>query len=203
MSWQDRLIKRIFDIVVSLVALLLLWWLILVAFVIASVDTRANGFFLQERIGKNGRRFKVIKIRTMRETSCSESGQTVSTVTTADDVRVTRVGRVFRHFKIDEIPQLLNVLRGEMSVVGPRPDVSGFADSLEGEDRLILEVRPGLTGPATLKYRREEQLLAQQLDPEQFNRDVVFPDKVRINRQYVENYSFGKDIKLIWKTLFG
>ncbi len=125
-----------------------------------------------------------------------------TSVTTGADPRITCSGRFFRRTKIDELPQLINVLKGEMSFVGPRPDVPGFADSLQGDDRLILSVRPGITGPATLHFRDEEVLLAQQSDPERFNREVIYPEKVRLNRQYVENYRFIDDLKFIWQTIF-
>jgi len=125
-----------------------------------------------------------------------------STITTAQDARITRLGAFFRRTKLDELPQLWNVLKGEMSFVGPRPDVPSYVDYLQGEDRMILSVRPGITGPATLKYRNEEELLAQQTDPETYNREVIFPDKVRLNRQYVENYSFWADLAYIWQTIF-
>ena len=125
-----------------------------------------------------------------------------TSVTTGADPRITCSGRFFRRTKIDELPQLINVLMGEMSFVGPRPDVPGFADSLQGDDRLILSVRPGITGPATLHFRDEEVLLAQQSDPERFNREVIYPEKVRLNRQYVENYRFIDDLKFIWQTIF-
>jgi lipopolysaccharide/colanic/teichoic acid biosynthesis glycosyltransferase len=107
-----------------------------------------------------------------------------------------------RKWKIDELPQLINVLLGRMSFVGPRPDVAGFADRLTGEDRMILSVRPGITGPATLKYHDEEKLLARQQDPEKYNRDVIWPDKVRINKRYILEYSFSKDMQYIWETVF-
>lgn len=125
-----------------------------------------------------------------------------TTVTTDTDPRITRLGRFFRKTKLDELPQLIHVLLGQMSFVGPRPDVPGFADNLSGDDRIILSVRPGITGPATLKYRNEESILAGQDDPERYNDEVIFPDKVRLNKEYVENYSFRKDIKYIWQTIF-
>ena len=127
-----------------------------------------------------------------------------TSVTVSDDPRISRSGRIFRNTKIDELPQLINVLLGHMSLVGPRPDVPGFADKLEGAEReLFLSVRPGITGPATLKYRDEEALLAEVEDAEAYNRDVIFPDKVRINLEYVENWSFINDLKYIWRTLAG
>src|SRR5688572_8920989 len=115
-------------------------------------------------------------------------------VTTEHDPRITPLGRWFRKTKLDELPQLINVLLGQMSLVGPRPDVPGFADQLSGEDRIILSVHPGMTGPATLRFRYEEQELARQVNPERYNRDVIYPEKVRLNREYVESYSFTKDI---------
>jgi len=194
----ETLVKRTFDLVLSVVGLCLSWWLILIAFILATVDTRKSGFFMQTRVGKDGQMFRVIKIRTMRDLPDFNT-----TVTRDTDPRVTRLGRIWRKTKIDELPQLINVLLGQMSFVGPRPDVPGFADQLTGEDRIILTVRPGITGPATLKFRDEEQILAQQDDPETYNRMVIWPEKVRLNREYVENYSFHQDLKYIWHTIFG
>lgn len=177
----------------------MLGWLILLAFIAATVDTGKNGFFTQVRVGKDGKLFKVIKIRTMRDISGLDS-----TVTAANDPRITKIGAFFRKTKIDELPQLINVLLGHMSFVGPRPDVPGYADQLPEEDRkVILSVRPGITGPATIKYRAEEEMLAAVDDPETYNREVIFPDKVRINREYIENYSFINDLRYIWATVFG
>jgi len=189
--------KRIFDIVFSFLGLLLTWWIILIAYVLASIDTRTNGLFLQDRVGKDGRLFKVMKIRTMRT-----NAKISSTVTTSKDARVSSLGRVLRKLKIDELPQLINVIMGQMSFVGPRPDVPGFADRLEGEERLLLSIRPGITGPATLKYRDEEHLLAAQIDPERYNEEVIWPDKVRINLDYIRTWSLAKDVGYIWQTIF-
>jgi lipopolysaccharide/colanic/teichoic acid biosynthesis glycosyltransferase/GT2 family glycosyltransferase len=193
----QRSLKRGLDLAGSTLGLLLTWWIILPAFVAASIDTRKSGFFTQERVGRYGRLFKVIKIRTMRNVPDVDT-----VVTTERDPRITPLGRFFRRFKVDELPQLINVFLGQMSFVGPRPDVPGFADVLEGEDRVILSVRPGITGPATLKYRDEEKMLAAQEDPERYNSEVIFPDKVRLNRKYVEDYSFLGDIRYILKTIF-
>ncbi len=187
----NSLLKRTFDLVVSIVGLLALWWLILIAWIVASIDTHQNGFFVQERVGKNGELFKVIKIRTMRDNPAIRT-----TVTQAHDPRITRTGALLRRSRIDEIPQLINVLMGQMSVVGPRPDVAGFADRLQGRDRIVLTIRPGITGPATLRFRHEEALLAQASDPEEYNRDVIYPEKIRLNREYIEQYSFWKDISI-------
>lgn len=191
-------IKRTFDFSAALVGLFFSWWLILVAFLAASIDTRSNGFFIQSRVGKGGRVIRVIKIKTMRPDST-----TTTTVTRSGDPRITALGRFFRKTKIDELPQLWNVLCGHMSFVGPRPDVPGYADKLTGSDKAVLSLRPGITGPATLKYRDEEQILAAQEDPERYNREVIFPDKVKINLEYLREWSFLGDIKYIFETVFG
>jgi lipopolysaccharide/colanic/teichoic acid biosynthesis glycosyltransferase len=189
-------LKRGFDFVGAAFGLTATFWIILPAWAIASLDTRKNGFFTQDRVGKDGRTFRVIKIRTMRDVPGMDS-----TVTTGTDQRITALGRFWRKTKIDELPQLINVLKGDMSFVGPRPDVPGYADTLTGEDRIVLSLRPGITGPATLKYRDEEEILARQADPERYNREVIWPDKVRLNREYVQNWSFWKDVKYIWQTV--
>ena len=192
----DALVKRTFDLTVAIVGLVILGWLILISAAIAALDTGRNGFFVQRRVGYRGRLFNVIKLRTMRD----RPG--VSTTVTADgDVRITRLGRILRKLKLDELPQLINVLLGQMSLVGPRPDVPGFADQLTGEDRVVLSVRPGITGPATLKYRNEEALLAAQDDPERYNAEVIYPDKVSINKRYIKDWSLGGDLAYIWRTV--
>lgn len=196
LSLRQAALKRSFDLFVALVGVSATWWLILLAWLAASIDTRSNGMFIQKRVGRRGKVFKVMKIKTMRPIAAFDT-----TVTRLGDPRITRLGTFFRRTKIDELPQLINVLKGDMSFVGPRPDVPGYADMLEGDDRIVLSVRPGITGPATLKYRNEEELLAKQDDPESFNREVVWPDKVRINREYVENWSFWRDVVYIWRTV--
>ena len=196
LSLGHRVSKRTLDVVSSAVGLLLTGWIIGIAYLLAAWDTGEDGLIRQTRVGMNGRFFRLLKLRTMRPVAGLET-----TVTTADDPRITRIGRVLRRSKIDELPQLYNVLVGDMSLVGPRPDVPGLADRLEGADRIILSVRPGITGPATLKYRDEEHILAAQDDPEAYNRNVIFPDKVRINRQYVEHYRFWRDILYVVQTL--
>ena len=192
------LAKRGFDLAVALALLLVLVLPLLVLWMIASWDTRANGLFVQVRIGRFGRPFKLLKLRTMR----SVAGVTTC-VTTASDPRVTRLGAWLRRWKLDELPQLWNVLVGEMSLVGPRPDVPGFADCLEGCARRILLFRPGITGPASLAFRDEEALLAAQPDPEWFNREVVFPEKVRLNLAYVDHWCFSDDLYYLFLTLTG
>ncbi len=198
LSPAQRVVKRVFDLVFSLFGILLTGWIMLIAWIIASWETKGNGLFRQERVGKEGKLFWVFKIKTMKEISGIDT-----TVTTSRDLRITKSGAFFRQYKIDELPQLFNVLFGSMSFVGPRPDVVGFADRLEGEDRLVLSVRPGITGPASLKYRDEEEILAQQDDPQQYNREVIWPDKVKINLDYVKHWSFTGDIGYILKTVAG
>ena len=198
LSTTDKLQKRIFDIVLSVFGICMTWWLMLLAWLVASIETKSNGLFMQERIGKKGKPFFVFKIKTMKTIE-----DMVTTVTTSRDRRITTSGAFFRKTKIDELPQLFNVLFGSMSFVGPRPDVSGFADKLRGEDSIILTVRPGITGPASLKYKDEEALLSAQIDPEKYNAEVIWPDKVRINKDYINNWSLKKDIIYIIKTITG
>lgn len=197
LSALQAVTKRTFDFTVALLGLLAVWWLILLAWLAASWDTRSNGFFVQNRVGRNGMVFKVIKIKTMRPDASFDT-----TVTRRGDPRITPLGAFFRRAKIDELPQLWNVLMGHMSFVGPRPDVPGFADTLDGEERAMLSIRPGITGPATLKYRNEEELLAAQADPEAYNREVIWPDKVQINLDYIRDWSLRRDIQYILQTVF-
>ena len=196
LSPANRFLKRIFDILISSLGLLVVWPLILLGWVAATLSTRKNGFFIQTRVGLLGKPFKLFKLRSMR--ACSDLR---TTVTTRQDPRITRVGRILRRTKVDELPQLLNVLLGHMSIVGPRPDVPGFADRLSGDDLMVLSIQPGITGPATLEFRNEEELLSNQSDPERYNREVIWPKKVQLNREYVANYSFWKDIVYIWRTI--
>ena len=198
LSFKPALIKRTFDLFLSLFGLIIVSPIILLAWIVASIETRSNGFFIQQRVGKHGKLFKVIKIKTMKKVAGLDTS-----ITASNDVRITRSGAFFRNTKIDELPQLWNVLLGQMSFVGPRPDVPGYADRLEGEDRVVLSIRPGITGPASLKYKDEEALLADQSDPKKYNDQVIWPDKVKINREYIENYSFMKDLYYIWKTIVG
>lgn len=193
--WQS-VWKRTLDIVFSTLGLLLTGWVIVLAYVAASLSTRNSGFFTQIRAGRLGKPFRLIKIRTMRERP-----DITTTVTTSKDPRITRIGTFLRRSKIDELPQLLNVLWGHMSLVGPRPDILKCADMLHGTDRVVLVVRPGITGPASLRFRDEERMLSEQSDPQRYNDDVLFPEKVKINRAYVENYNFLKDLQYILLTL--
>ena len=196
MTGFDFVVKRAFDIIMAAIGLVFLSPVILSAFIVASFDTKGNGFFVQRRVGQYGKTFKLIKIKSMSPVNGVET-----TVTTASDVRVTKSGLFFRKTKIDELPQLWNVLCGDMSFVGPRPDVEGYADVLRGSDRVILSVKPGITGPASIAYKNEEQILANQENPEEYNLKIIFPDKVKINKNYIENWSFWGDIKYIIKTL--
>lgn len=154
--------------------------------------------FLQERIGQYGKKFYIYKIRTMK----ADSDNNNTFVTTATDNRILPFGKWLRRTKLDEIVELVNVLKGEMSFVGPRPDVEGYADKLEGEDRKVLELRPGITGPASLKYINEEEILAKVDNPQQYNDEIIFPDKVKINLDYYYNRTFWGDIRIILKTIF-
>ena len=194
---SQKMQKRVFDIFFSSLGLLVTWWLILAAWLVASIDTRSNGFFIQKRVGRNGKVFRVVKIKTMRPVLDIDT-----TVTRLGDPRITLWGAFFRRTKIDELPQLWNVLLGDMSFVGPRPDVPGFADRLQGEARAMLSLRPGITGPATLKYRNEEEILSHQDDPESYNLHVIWPDKVAINLAYIRSWSLRRDIRYIIETVF-
>ncbi len=195
---RECIVKRLFDITFAIVGIVVTLPVIIIAWAVASVETRSNGLFVQKRIGQHGKPFYVWKIKTMKPVSGMES-----TVTTSQDCRITKSGAFFRRTKIDELPQLFNVLFGQMSFVGPRPDVPGFADLLEGEDRIILSLRPGITGPASLKYKDEETLLSKVQDPERYNKEVIWSDKVKINKAYIRNWSLSKDIGYLIKTVLG
>lgn len=185
-------IKRVFDVLFALFLLPILIVPIGILIVLARLDTGASGLFLQERIGQYGKPFKIYKIRSLKQ-GVHRMGHM--------DYHATSFGGFIRVHKLDELPQLFNVIKGEMSFVGPRPDLPGFADTLEGEDRIILDIKPGITGPATLKYKDEELILAKQLDPENYNRTVIWKDKVEINKRYVKNYSFSLDLHILLKSL--
>jgi len=189
--------KRLFDIIFSFLGLILLLPLFIIVSILIKIDSSGPIFFLQERVGLYGNPFKIIKFRSMKENHNDSL-----TVTLKNDKRITRIGRKLRKYKIDEIPELINVLIGDMSFVGPRPDVPGFADLLKGNDRNILKLRPGITSSASIKYSNEEQLLLEQEDPIAYNNDVIFPDKVKMNLNYYENNNIWIDIKIIFATVF-
>jgi lipopolysaccharide/colanic/teichoic acid biosynthesis glycosyltransferase len=189
--------KRAFDLAASGLGLLAVGVPLLVLAGLARWSTGASGFFVQQRIGRAGQPIPVVKLRTMRPSLDR------STVTTAGDPRITRFGAFLRRTKLDELPQLWSVLRGHMSFVGPRPDVPGYADRLQGDDRRILELRPGITGPATLAFRDEEELLAAQPDPQRYNDEVLWPEKVRLNRDYLDHWTLRRDLAYIWQTVVG
>ena len=190
--------KWIFDRTVSLIGLLLLWpVLLIVAVLIRWKMPGGPVIFRQRRVGQYGRLFTMYKFRSM---TVAHSGSSVSV---AGESRITPLGATLRRYKLDELPELWNVLKGDMSFVGPRPDVPGYADQLQGRDRDILRLKPGITGPASLKYRDEEELLAQVEDPVRYNDEVIYPDKIRLNLYYLDHYSFVKDIRMILCTVLG
>jgi lipopolysaccharide/colanic/teichoic acid biosynthesis glycosyltransferase len=197
MTRRAKLVKRPFDVVLAATGLALIGWLVGIVALCARWDTGRSGIFRQQRIGRGGQLFWLYKIRTMRDVP-----GIATTITTRDDPRITRLGRVLRRWKIDELPQLFNVLRGDMSLVGPRPEVPEYLDRIRREAPLVLSVRPGITGPASIKYRHEEQLLAAQANPTKFNDDIILPDKLRINEVYVCNCSFRSDIICLWQTVW-
>lgn len=190
--------KWIFDRGMALVGLMVLWPVLAVVAVLVRLKMPGGPvIFTQKRVGRGGRLFTMYKFRSMTV------GHGGSSVSVAGESRITPLGAKLRRYKLDELPELWNVLVGDMSFVGPRPDVPGYADALRGRDRDVLRLRPGITGPASLKYRDEEELLALQPDPQRYNDEVIFPDKVRINLYYLDNYSFIKDIQMIFCTVLG
>lgn len=206
------IIKYIFDRVVAAIGLLILWpVLLIVAILVKKKMPGGPAFFVQKRVGKDGKLFDCHKFRTM---TVKHNGSTVSV---AGDSRITPLGAKLRHYKLDELPGLWDVLIGNMSFVGPRPDVPGYADQLQGDDRRVLQLRPGITGPATLKYRLEDEMISEYVAKKQaegdtrpmqeiaveYNDKVIYPDKVRLNLYYLDHYSFVKDIQMIFCTVLG
>ncbi len=193
-------LKFVFDRLISIIGILVIWPVLLIVAILIHIKMPGGpAFFKQKRVGKNGRLFTMYKFRTM----INATNQTWSSISVAGESRITHLGAKLRKYKIDELPELWNVLKGDMSFVGPRPDVPGYADALIGVDREVLNLRPGITGPASLKYRNEEEILATVEDPQNYNDEVIFPDKVRINRYYLHHYSFWLDIKMILATVLG
>ena len=192
------ILKWLFDRIMSLFGLLVVWPVLLVVAILIRIKMPGGPvLFIQQRVGRHGQLFKMYKFRTMT------TGHSGSSVSVAGESRITPLGAKLRRYKLDELPELWDVFIGTMSFVGPRPDVPGYADKLQGEDRIVLTLRPGITGPATLKYRNEEEMLATVEDPVKYNDEVIYPDKVRINRYYAEHYSFIKDIQMIFCTVLG
>lgn len=204
--------KWIFDRSVALIGLLFLWPILLVIAIMIKIKMPGGpAFFIQKRVGKDGALFSCHKFRTM---TVAHHGSSISV---AGDSRITPFGSTLRHYKLDELPGLWDVLVGNMSFVGPRPDVPGYADKLEGDDRVVLKLRPGITGPATLKYRLEDEMISEYVAKRQaegdtrpmqeiateYNDTVIYPDKVRLNKYYYRNYSFIKDIEMIFATVLG
>lgn len=203
-------LKFIFDRLMALLGLLVIWPVLIVVAILIKVKMPGPVLFVQNRVGKDGKVFKCHKFRSMT------IGHGGSSVSVAGESRITPLGAKLRHYKLDELPELWDVLVGNMSFVGPRPDVPGYADQLVGEDREVLKLRPGITGPATLKYRDEEDMIAAYIAQNKgkngmtdeqlalwYNDNVIYPDKVRINLYYLRNYSFVKDIQMIICTVLG
>ncbi len=194
------LFKWIFDRVVSLIGLICLSWLYLIIAILIKIKMPGPLFFVQQRVGKDGKLFNVHKFRSMEDRKDTDKETYVAS---AEQERITPLGEKLRKYKVDELPELWDVFIGNMSFVGPRPDVLGYADQLQGEDREILKLLPGITGPASLKYRDEDEILAKVEDPVKYNDEVIWPDKVRLNRYYVHHWSFWKDIQMIVCTVLG
>ena len=192
------IIKYIFDRLFSLILLVLLSPVMLVVYILHKIKMPKGSFlYRQVRVGKDAKLFRIFKIRTLVDDS--ELG---GSVTIAGDERILPFGKWLRDSKVDTFFELINILIGDMSFVGPRPDVPGYADKREGDDRVILKLRPGLTGPASIKYRHEGKILAEQDDPQRYNDEVIWPDKVKINKDYYENWSVWRDISILWETIF-
>ena len=190
--------KFVFDKIFSLLGLMILSPVFVVVVALICVEMPDGPVvFRQKRVGRNGVLFTIYKFRTM------EVNHSGSSVSVAGEARITPLGATLRKYKLDELPELWNVLKGDMSFVGPRPDVPGYADKLEGTERDVLRLKPGITGPASLKYRNEEELLATVEYPQRYNDEVIFPDKTRLNLYYLNNYSFVKDLQMIFCTILG
>ena len=194
---SQKILKRLFDLFFSFIGILICLVPILVLIAISTISTGKFGLYTQLRVGKHAKTFTMFKIRTMKGV---DDGLFI---TLKDDKRITPIGKFFRKFKLDELPQLFNVLMGNMSLVGPRPDVVGYADKLAGDDRIILNVKPGITGPATLKFKNEEELLSKQSDALLYNDEVIWKEKIKINKNYIKNWTLKGDFKFILKTFFG
>jgi len=189
--------KVIFDYVMAICGVIFLAPLLVIVAILIKLTSKGNMFYTQGRIGRYGKTFTIIKFRSMTV----DHGDS-NTVTVGGDMRITKFGAFMRKYKLDELPELLNILKGDMSFVGPRPDLPGYADNLKGEDRKILNLRPGITGVASLKYANEEKILSAQKDPIKFHDEVIYPDKVKLNLDYYYNNNLWVDIKIIFATIF-
>ncbi|RLD36791.1 MAG: sugar transferase [Bacteroidetes bacterium] len=191
------LFKRLFDFTASFFGLIIILPFLIIIALFIKLRMPGPVFFIQKRVGKNGELFKMVKFRSMK---VSHGG---TSITVKGEARITPFGAFLRKYKLDELPELWNILKGDMSIVGPRPDVPGYADLLEGDDRLMLSVRPGLTGAASLCFINEEEILAKQADPENYNDEILFPEKVRINNNYIHKWNMILDVKIILFTMLG
>lgn len=196
---RQKILKRVFDITFSILGLFVTLPLLLLIAILIKIDSYGPVFFQQERIGKNFQPFKILKFRTMGH---GPDDTNSPLITVRDDTRITRVGRFLRNSKFDELPQLINVLKGEMSFVGPRPEVRKYVELFEPSYRKLLTLRPGITDPATLKFRAEERLLSNSTNWKDDYIQTVLPAKIELSSEYVDNHTFWKDIKLIVRTLF-
>ena len=188
LSAKQQILKRVFDILLAIVLVPIVVFPLILLFVFTSLDASSFGIFQQKRVGKNAKLFTLFKLKTMR-------------VLPDSTLVISNFGKFLRRSKLDELPQIFNIIIGDMSFVGPRPDIVGYADKLQDEDRIILSVRPGLTGPATIKFSNEEALLSRQENPLDYNDTVIWPQKVEINLDYVRHWSFMKDLRYLWFTI--
>ncbi|MCF6351352.1 MAG: sugar transferase [Flavobacteriaceae bacterium] len=193
---KQQLVKRFFDLFFSILGILILTFPILVLAILATLATKNNGIFIQKRIGMHAEPFYILKLRTMINSDSKDN------ITLKNDPRITKFGKLLRKYNLDELPQIYNVFIGNMSFVGPRPDVKGYADILQGDDKVILNIKPGITGPATLKFKNENEILSIKSNPKKYNDEILWKEKVEINKNYIKNWSLKNDLKYILKTLF-
>jgi len=196
LSNSQKLFKRSFDILFAFTGLIICFIPLFLLLILASFDTKKFGLFKQKRIGFLGKLFDIYKIRTIKGID------TEDVYIPRNSKNISKFGRFLRKYHLDELPQLYNILMGDMSFVGPRPDLVGYADKLQLKDQLFLQVKPGITSPASLKYRGEDKLLSQQKNPKEYYKNTLWPDKVKLNNDYIKNWTFFGDIKLIWLTIF-
>ena len=192
------LLKRLFDIIFSIIGLIIFGWIIFILAFISAIETNANGFFFQKRVGYRGKIFNIIKIRTMHIKK-----QNNSSITLKNDPRITKTGKFMRKYKIDELPQLVNILKGEMSFVGPRPDLIDIVNQIPKHERdIILSVKPGVTCTSSIMFLNEENLFIKEMNSSEYNMKYVIPRKTKLNIDYIYNMNFKKDIIIIMQTIF-